>query len=194
MPELIIPNAAMATAVGRYHEQVWVNVYGVIIGGGPLQEAEAESIEVDFRSYYSTQQQHRSERWSYERFEIRDLNSPTAPAYEFPVNVVGTAEGDDLSPGAALCISLKTNLRGRSFRGRSFHNGWQEATNGLNGQPTPAILQNVQDDFESLVAQLAANETPLAVLSRTLSVATEVTHITIQQRWANLRGRNYLST
>lgn len=75
---------------------------------------------------------------SLARVTQRDRRSANQPEFAAVVGRVGTAVGDPLPPATALCITLRTALAGRGFRGRVYLPGWAEAASDALGQATVA--------------------------------------------------------
>lgn len=72
------------------------------------------------------------------RVTQRDRRAQNQPEYVGNVGRVGTAVGDLLPPQTALCITTRTALAGRSYRGRVYLPGWAESTSDAVGQATAA--------------------------------------------------------
>lgn len=72
------------------------------------------------------------------RMTQRDRRVANQPEFIGTIGRVGTAVGDALPPATALCITLRTALAGRPYRGRTFLPGWAEAASDAVGQATAA--------------------------------------------------------
>lgn len=71
---------------------------------------------------------------SLSRLTQRDRRVANQPEFSTGLTVVGTAVGDVLPPQTAMCITLRTALAGRGFRGRVYLPGWAEAASSPLGQ------------------------------------------------------------
>jgi len=133
----------------------------------------------------------------------RDLTSPTSfdGGWSPEGTVVGGEGGDPLPGNAAACISLRTGLTGRWFRGRNYLPGL--TTNITAGNfITPDFATDMQNAYTELLGAVEGAMTgQLAVLSRVYQgadreegVATPITRAVFADRDVDsqrrrLRGR-----
>jgi hypothetical protein len=86
----------------------------------------------------------------------------------------------------AICASHHTGFSGKSYRGRTYLGGWAEAANDSIGQVAASYRTLIQNAFDTLRSNLATgvtNGVELAVISRTLLVATPITATTVNASW-----------
>jgi hypothetical protein len=101
-----------------------------------------------------------------------------------------------MAANAAMCISLRTNFTGRSFRGR-FYLGGIDATNQLNAQnfttAGAAAFAGVMEDFIDALA--AINQTLVVVSNyaagvvRVVALATEIISVIVDTKIDSQRRR-----
>jgi len=110
---------------------------------------------------------------TFERVGIRSLNAASQP--EFTSTGTPTAGGaslDVLPLSTAACVTIRTALAGKSFRGRTYISGFGEEANDASGR----ILAAANDAAANLIAQINQNLAPagftLAVLSRPADAKT----------------------
>ena len=109
---------------------------------------------------------------------------------------VGTGPGAPMAANAAMCISLRTNFTGRSFRGR-FYLGGIDATNQLSAQnfttAGAAAFAGVMEDFIDALA--AINQTLVVVSNyalgvvRVVALATEIISVIVDTKIDSQRRR-----
>lgn len=117
---------------------------------------------------------------------LRDISVPNQAEFlDGGGPTAGVATGDLLPSNVAYCVTLRTSLAGRSFRGRYYQWGYTETVNGVGGVPL-AIVQTDTVAFVTAVGNaLQANGLTPAVLSRKLLSGTA---------WSAPTGRTLLWT
>jgi len=98
---------------------------------------------------------------------LRDLR--TANLAEFVgagAAVPGTGAGNPLPNEVALCITLRTALAGKSFRGRVYLGGFIVGENNASGQIVAALNTNAASFILGNVGDFAAQGLTMAILSR----------------------------
>jgi len=140
--------------------------------------------------------------YSVDSLLVEDVKPGTAASYESSFTAVSGADtGDPLPPQCASVFSLRTGLKGRSYRGRFFLPATSE-TNQANG----AVIGAYTTKLNTISAQLLAVFGPagtngdwrLGVISRYLNkvqrttpVCTQVTSISIDPVLHTQRRRVY---
>lgn len=114
----------------------------------------------------------------------------------FITNNVGTGSGAPMAANAALCISLRTNFTGRSFRGRFYAGGLVQAglADAQNFQTTYATgFGTFMTDF--ITALNTINKTLVVVSNyaagvvRAVALATEIISIIVDTKVDSQRKR-----
>lgn len=188
MAALVVPDTLQVTATGTTFGQSWANVFGLSTGGAFLLDGTvAQDIADQFREFYADLNTSLNPSWSLTEIIVRDIRTTTGLSYSIPqATLIGTLTGDAMPPHAAICASHRTALGGRSYRGRTFLAGWNEAACDVNGQVAAGYQTLVTTAFDTLRANLAANVTgapELAVVSRKLLVSTPITETSVDPEW-----------
>lgn len=113
--------------------------------------------------------------WSVTSLEVTPLDGSSA-TYTLAVTGAkwtGTTAGD-FTPGAAALVSLRTNLRGRSHRGRIYRPGIAEAsqTNGQLTTGSVATTQTAWNTFLTTVTTAGATPVVASYLHQTADAVT----------------------
>ncbi len=93
--------------------------------------------------------------------------------------VVGTATGDALPRGTALCVTLRTARAGRSYRGRTYLGGFGEGDNDTDASASSTLVTLGVAFLTAVQAAMAASGWQMAVLSRpaeAYSTTKTITH------------------
>lgn len=127
------------------------------------------------------------------------MASTTAPVavYSPTTPVVGDVTGDPLPLQSAAVLTLRTNARGRSGRGRMYISGWGELSSAASSL-TPAASAALITAASAFRAALLASSVTLVVYStqsegdfRTTGVAFPVTSIVLRSAvFGSQRDRN----
>jgi hypothetical protein len=169
MPQLVVPNAAILRliwSVGGVPSAV--NVLGVVNGANvAINQALANTLGTAIKSAMTSTgivgAIHTSV--SLSSVGIRDIRTPNQPEYvDTGAAVVGTGTGDLLPLQTALCITLRTALAGRSYRGRVYLFGYAESVNDANGR---IVSSATSVSFVTAIkSALASSSLDLGIISR----------------------------
>lgn len=98
----------------------------------------------------------------------RDIANATNPEFTGSPSTIIPGDGstDALPPQIALVASLKTDKRGRNYRGRVYIPGAEELASDANGQVTASYSTAVQAFVDGIRTYLAGVNWPMAVVSR----------------------------
>jgi len=171
-----------------------VNVYGFINTGNvaitqTLTNTVGAAIKSAFTSSGQVNMTHTT--ISLSQVGLRDVR--TANQAEFldaGAAVPGLAAGDLLPLNVSFCITLRTALAGRSFRGRTFLWGYTETNNGATGAATAGVGTTGVAWVNAINTALQTSGLGLAVLSRTRSQVNAVTSVQARdQVWDTQRRR-----
>lgn len=189
MPTPIIPNACQVEVRGQLFGQLVENVWFVQSSGAP-SGAEMETIAATFQTQYVNVMAPLSQDYSINEIFVKYLGNPAGPEFTLgitPAQTGGVATAS--APGnVAFCVSLRTALSGRQFRGRKYFSGLpnnQVANNALNVAVADDIVAAVAD----MIINLAAVSFPLAVVSMTFSTVTLVTTALYTDLWLDSQRR-----
>lgn len=109
---------------------------------------------------------------------------------------VGTAAGSPMAANAAMCVSLRTNFTGRSFRGRFYLGGLGDA-NQVDAQNFSVLSSAaIAGVFQDFIDALGAINQTLVVVSnyalgvvRVIALATEIISIIVDTKIDSQRRR-----
>lgn len=108
-----------------------------------------------------------SNLWKIDDVVVTDLNASTSPQFTSTnAAITGGSGTDSLPPQVAGVVNWFTASRGRSFRGRTFLNGFQEGSSSEG--PQAGILANIADWVTAMmdVTSVPNGSGFLAVVSR----------------------------
>lgn len=188
MAALVIPGALQVVIKGTNLGTNWANVWGVY-NPDPflLDQSIANDIADAFFDGYALDAASRTFGWSLDSIEVRDLRTATSPSWDAVITPFsGSNAGDAMPPQTAVVLSHRTGLRGKSYNGRTYMNGWVEVSNDGDGSVDPALRTALLAEVAAIEAGLAAvtgGPFELAVLSRKLLVATPITSTTVDSEW-----------
>lgn len=101
------------------------------------------------------------------RVGVRDLRVAAGAEFlDVGALVTGSGVGDNLPQYVALCVTLRTASAGKSFRGRIYYGGFNEAQNDTNGNALAAVSTAVVAFTTAVQAAMTANQLTFAVASR----------------------------
>lgn len=129
---------------------------------------------------------------SIDRVGVRDLRTANQALHEADVGSPGTGAGDLLVRAASVVVTMRTNLAGRSFRGRSYVPGFNEAQNGADGTIAPAASAAATAWIAGIRTAATARGHTLAVGSVKLGISTPITSQLVRDNvWDVQRRRGY---
>lgn len=195
MAPLVIPNAVLVRLIWAQGGTPYaVNVYGATKSGAVTVDqnfANALSTSVKTEVAASGLFANISNTVTHLSTSVRDISQPNRPEYTGnAAPTAGTDAGNLLPPQVAFCITLRTDLAGKSYRGRSYLPGFTVAHTTATGAATAGLQTNAIAFVNAVKAAMTANNLTMAVLSRQLLSAAAVT--LVQSRNANfetIRGR-----
>ena len=156
-----------------------VNVFHVGPNFGE-QTVDIPTVSVIFSQWY---QQYlrpiQHETTVLNEFVLTDLSVEAGQQLTLPMgeNNTGNLIGIAAPNNVTIAVSLRTGLRGRSYRGRVYHVGLAQSQ--IQGNfLTPAAAASIREAYDTLVTQMSDGEGgDLVVLSRQLNNATRATAI-----------------
>jgi hypothetical protein len=165
MPFVPIPSATKVTVSGTLFGQLVQNVW-YVQQGGPPTPAQLNAVAGIFQVNYANIIAPLSNQLTVSEFTARwlgDIAGPETTLISSPAQA-GTAISPSSAGNVALCVSLRTALAGRRFRGRKFFSGIPEgatAENAIDSTLAAFIVSAIDD----MMSDLNANTTPLAIVS-----------------------------
>lgn len=196
MPTPIIANATKVTVVGTLFGQLVENVWYVQTADPPAT-ADLLAIASDFQVGYAAIMAPLSGDFTVSEIDLAYIGSAAGPEVSFgvtPPQAGGATTGSE--PGnVCLCVSLRTALPGRRFRGRKYFSGipiGKVVANQVDATLAADIVTAVND----LIGTLDRNGTPLSIVSFVgLTIVPVVTALAVdlfsdsQRRRLTKRGR-----
>jgi hypothetical protein len=142
MGALVCPNAWQAKVMFHDANVSWSNILGIDVGVIPtLTQAltdEAEDVVHDsFDTHLKTLCPAEVE---YDGIVLTDLRVEGGPQFTKLQTVVGTAGTDRLPDQLAVVVTLRTSLRTKAGRGRTYLGGFAEASNDAAGKIAAATV------------------------------------------------------
>lgn len=149
------------------HGQTIENVMHVEDGAG-WTVTKLNNLAALFAAWWNTDlRTHLDNDISLQRIKCTDLTTQTAPTvtYTTGLPLAGTQVGNTLPNNCAAVVTFRTALRGRSYRGRVYIAGMDDA-NVTNSAIAAAWASAIETDFANLNADLVAAGQEHVVLSR----------------------------
>lgn len=140
-----------------------------VTGTQSFNQAHAELVGAAAKSQWSTHMAPLcSSTTSLVRVGVRDFRTAARPEFrDTGAAAVGTGTGDAMPGQDALCITLRTAGSGKSFRGRVYIGGFNEAQNGPNGIALLSAVTGATDFLNSLNGlALTPNGLTMAVITK----------------------------
>jgi hypothetical protein len=171
MPALVVPNAALVrliwTAGGPPYA---VNVLGAHnISGTAVTQAACNAIGAAIKTALATSglNAQLSTLVSLNSVGLRNINvANQVELLDNAAGASGTAAGDMLPPQIAFCLTLRTALAGRSFRGRMYIPGFAESASAGMGVAVAGVGTAAVAFGNAIMAAMSAQGLPLAIVSR----------------------------
>lgn len=112
---------------------------------------------------------------------VRDVNTASQPEHlDANPAVPGAAAGALLPPQVALCVTLRTALAGKEYRGRYYQFGYTAGSLTAGGACLQAHADLTRAFIDQLRTTLSTNGLPLQVMSRKLNVGSAVTLVQVR--------------
>lgn len=169
MPQLVVPNSGQLRLIWALGGQLYaLNVLGVVNNTSvAITQALTNTIGTAIKSALTSSGHVGALHTTVTLANIglRDLRTAnTAEFLDTGGAVAGTGTGDVLPPQIAMCVTLRTAQAGRSFRGRVYLPGFNEASNSVTGTLTSTASSVAF--VTAIKAALVASSLDLGVLSR----------------------------
>lgn len=177
MANPVIDNAGQLVLNWSGPQRTWKNVIGLTtISTFPtFNQALAESIFTAIRNASSTTalMTHMATTTILESVSIRSLAAANQPLYTSTgVPLAGGGAGDSLPLSVAACVTIRTPLAGKSFRGRVYLSGWDEGENDASGRITGAANAAAQAFMSGLDQAIQAENLVVGIISKARDAVT----------------------
>ncbi len=196
MPTPVFPTAYKVEVQGTLHGQLVENVW-YVQGPDPFDLTVANGIAAVFQTNIPAIIAPLSFDLMIDNIVVQNLGGTASGQTSLAITPVeqGGQTQDALPGNVAFCVSLRSALAGRRFRGRKYFSGLGEGDVTANawGAPQRDALLNAIDDLR---AALVTNGTPLSIFSPTgltlvpvvAAVAVDL-YVDSQRRRLTGRGR-----
>jgi len=197
MPFVPTPNGIKVEMNGVQNGVPVVNVFHVK-APGTVSSADLDDTLAVFAGFWTDVKAALHPSYTLQNFTATDISvaNGTQTILPYATGNVGTASGEAAAANAAMCISLRSNQTGRSFRGRTFLGGLTMAgfanAQTFNGTYTASLVNVIGDLIDALTA---ANLT-LCVLSkyalgvaRVAGLLTEIISVIVDTKVDSQRRR-----
>lgn len=169
MPPVIIDGTVSIRVVWTFAgSPLGQNVLNANIGGAPaVNQAMADTIggHLDDAHSSSGLDALQNEDVSLASVEIRDVRTANQPLIEASIGSPGTATSDLVPRGNALVVTSRTNLAGRSFRGRCYVPGFADDATDTSGRATQGAQDAAQAFLSDFGDAMDGEGWPLGVAS-----------------------------
>lgn len=166
---LVIPSCIQVRLLWTLNGQLGVNVlHGNVTGSVTVNQALANTLGSAIKSAFTTNfGTLMNGSVALARVGVRDLRSANQAEFlDTGALVGGTGAGDSLPNQNCACITLRTALSGKSFRGRVYISGFTEAENSGTGLTVQAANDASVAFITAIDAALRSNGMVLSVASR----------------------------
>lgn len=173
MPALVLANAAILRLIWANGGAPYaVNVFGAINSGGTnVTQSAVNNIGAAIKGALTSSGVVGAlgNTISLQTVTLRNINTPNqGELQDVTAPVTGTSAAGLLPPQTALCVTLRTALAGRSYRGRCYLPGFAEDCNDVGGTASAAVGAAAATFVNAIATAMSAQSLPMAVLSRTV--------------------------
>ncbi len=174
---LVIPNAGLLKLRWSGETRAWLNVLGLI--GFPtlpaFDQTLADTIHASLRGdpSFIILLGLLAPTVVFEGVAIRDISAANRAEFiSAGVPASGSGTGDALPLSVAACVTIRTSLAGRSFRGRTYFSGFDEAQNDASGRQVAGVNTAIANVMGAIQGIVTGHTMRLAVLSRPQAART----------------------
>jgi hypothetical protein len=177
MAQLVIPNAAVLTLNWSGEARTWKNVIGMVGTGAlpTIDQALADALfsGISTAAGFTGMLAHFANTVVFESVSVRDIHGPNLAEFTSAgTPVSGGGSLDALPLSVAAVVTIRTARAGKSFRGRTYFSGWDEASNDATGRQVAFVNTSAQGAMVSINSILAGHSLTIAVLSRPTDAVT----------------------
>lgn len=166
------------------------NVLHAKKGGVTLTQAECDSIAAVVTGALSASNLLSSLSTYTQLVDVRvtDVSTLTGPQFTTGTAVSGTATGVPMPNEVAIASTLKTALRGRSYRGRAYLSGFAMSQNAGNA-PITTCLSKIDTFWDDMIGDFITATHDLVIASRLHLTTQAVVSTVTNQGWDTQRRR-----
>lgn len=167
---LVLATAVQVRLHWTFNGIVGFNVLGGIVGGGFINtQVHADALDAAVKGHYTSSGLKALQPGTtvLVAASIRDVRVANQVEYVGTnATIAGTGAGDALPNQLAGVVTLRTGLAGKSFRGRVYFSGGNEAQNDATGKIVAAYNTALLAFMTGVQSDMGAEGITLAVLSR----------------------------
>lgn len=196
-PPQFLTGAAWIRLYFTLNGNLAINTFGMqVLGGITFSQGLAESVGAVAKSAFTTHLQPlMPANVALVRTGVRDWRAANQPEFrDTAPQVTGSGVGDMLPSQLAACVTLRTALSGRSFRGRVYIGGFLETHNDAASRISAAATTGVlgfldacDDGWESFGLRTAVVSRPaedVQIVRRTTNAAGDVEEVVLSHQKA----------
>lgn len=193
----LVPNGIKVEMNGVQNGIPVVNRFYVTLSAAP-SSADLDDVIIATLAFWNDLKASIHNSYTLANITATDVHVANGTQTILPLTTgnVGSAGGDAAAANAAVCISLRTNFTGRSFRGRMYIGGLPNAAL-LNAQNvTTAAAAAYAGYMEDFIDALTAINMTLVVVSkfasgvaRVVNLATEIISVIVDTKLDSQRRR-----
>lgn len=201
MPFVPVPNTARVELRFTQASQQMANVFHVE-GSSPLTVANLIAIGEVFSDWYATLATNVSNTVTLREIQVADQTSASAPGVIVTsgLPITGAVVGEAMPNGTSIAIKWATGLRGRSFRGRTFHIGLS-VTQAVGNEVDSDLAALLVARYVTLIGDISGAGFTLVVASReanglprvsgvtTPILTASLADLTLDRQWRRMPGR-----
>jgi hypothetical protein len=170
MPSLVFPNCVELRVHWTMNGVDAYNVmHGVVASGFVANQTVTDTLDAALKTRVTSMglQPLLATTTSMVSVNLRDLRTPNAAEFVgTTAALVGTGAGNPLPNEVALCVTLRTALAGRSYRGRVYLGGFIVGENSATGQIVTALNTAAANTVFGWAAAMSTSAITMAILSR----------------------------
>lgn len=173
-PPNFLANAGFIRLIWSINGELAFNVQGLLIPPGiAVNQALADTVGAGVKNAFGTQLAPQlATTTRLEKVGLRDFRQPNQAEFrDIGAAVPGSAVGDSLPNSTAMCLTVRTALAGRSFRGRFYLGGFVEAANGPDGRAVAGAVSAALAFASGMNSAINAGGMNWAVISRPAEAA-----------------------
>lgn len=180
MPAFVIPQGMLVRLIWQFNTVDYaVNVIGARNATpNPVNLALANTLDNAFKARFTSSGLRAlcAAPFQLKRTTVRDISIANQPEFvSTNTGQFGTGAGSMLPGNVSYCVTLRTALAGKSYRGRFYVCGMVASQSDANGNPVSGLLTAAAAFVNGLGTDLTTSGFTMGVISRHLSTVTPMT-------------------
>lgn len=170
MAVLHVPNAWQIKVVFTTTQDTFSNLYGLDVGAlEVLTQGATDDIAAAIATAFDDNLQAVfADTCSIDRVQVTDLRTIGAAQFEASIGHAGSISGDRMPDQNAVVVTLRTALRTKAGRGRTYLAGFAEGSNSVDGTISAGAANAASNYIGDMISNLSGLSTTgdLGVISR----------------------------